>query len=140
MINSVTSMPYRGKHAEERVLKRFPKLLENYRNHFKSNPNYIILYTYFFPCFERISKKHPHSCTSLISNFYADNAEQLRKLNSEDIKFILAYSNDSTLDFKGCSCDIEKTKKILKELGIDIVKIPWKSIQRMKFLSMINRE
>ena len=139
MINSVVALPLDGKHAEERVLERFSPLLEHYRkNHFGLDPTSILLYTYYFPCFERFSKKHPHSCTSLISDFVKLHAEELNEL--QDTKFYVAYSNDNTLNFNGCSCDIEKTKQVFKTSGIDLVKIPWESIQRMKFLSMINRE
>ena len=138
MINSVVALPRKGKHAEERVLEQFSPLLEHYRENFGTDPTSILLYTYYFPCFERISKKHPHSCTDLISNFVKLHAEELNKL--QETEFSVAYSDDDNLNFNGCSCDVEKTKEIFKKLGIDISKIPLEFIQRMKLMSMINRE
>ena len=139
MINSVVALPKNGKHAEERVLEQFFPLLEQYReNHSGSDPTSILLYTYYFPCFERFSKKHPYSCTSLISDFVKSHAEELNKLH--ETKFSVAYSDDDTSNVSGCICDVEKTKEIFEKLGIDISKIPLEFIQRMKLMSMINRE
>ena len=142
MINSVVALPLDGKHgsihAEERVLEQFFPLLEHYRKNFGTDPTSILLYTYFFPCFERISKKHPQSCTSLISDFVDSHATELNEL--KDTKFYVAYSNDKTLKFRGCSCNIEKTKEEFEKTGVDIIKIPLELIQRKKLMSVINRE
>ena len=120
MVNYYAALPKDSKHSEQRIFNSFKCLLSAYKKHNQgAKPQTLLLYTWYLPCYTRISTKYS-GCTNIVLNNF--NRLQ-RNPATRGMNLVVAYT-DANGNFQGCSCNKEQTTQQFKNAGIDLVHVP----------------
>ena len=124
------------KHAEQRIYDYYLEtMLERYRkNHGNKDPKAMILYTWIVPCIKRTclhTGKDVESCTKR-------SITALKKY-TKLTKVVIAYSTGKISESPLYECNYEETTNELKEVGIDVIKVPEEQEAIMESLIKLGR-